>query len=128
MNVDVDAIWAKCMEGLRGSVPPDAFANWFVPIRAVKISGRDFYLSVPGEVYKNEIESHYSSIIFPLLRQYFRPDVQLYYVYSDESIQDVNSGIAPRTEKFEPQQYAGMQTVNVLDASPQAAVGMGSPI
>ena len=74
MNVDVDAIWAKCMEGLRGSVPPDAFANWFVPIRAVKISGRDFYLSVPGEVYKNEIESHYSSIIFPLLRQYFRPD------------------------------------------------------
>ena len=128
MNVDVDTIWAKCMEGLRGSVPPDAFANWFVPIRAVKISGRDFYLSVPGEVYKNEIESHYSSIIFPLLRQYFRPDVQLYYVYSDESIQDVNSGIAPRTEKFEPQQYAGMQTVNVLDASTQAAVGMGSPI
>lgn len=127
MNNDIKTIWAKCLEGLRRQVAPEAFAAWFVPIKPVKIAGRDIYLSVPGEPFKNEIESKYSSILFPLFRQHFRPDAQLYYVYSDADPRGAQ-GLAPRTEKFEPQQYAGIQTVNVLDAPRPTAEGKGDPL
>lgn len=127
MSNDVKTIWAKCLEGLRRQIEPEAFTTWFLPIEPVKIEGRNIYLSVPGELFKNEIESKYSSIIFPLFRQHFRPDAQLYYVYSDVSPRG-EQALAPRTEKFEPQQYAGMQIVNVLDAPRQTAQGSYDPL
>lgn len=127
MDNDIKTIWSKCIDGLRRQIEPVAFAQWFSPIEPVKIEGRNIYLSVPGEPYKNEIESKYSSIIFPLIRQHFRPDAHLYYVYSDAEPQG-NQSLAPRTEKFEPQQYAGMQIVNVLEAPRQTAQGAQDPL
>ena len=127
MSNDIKTVWDKCLGGIRRQVAPAAFAKWFVPIKPEKIEGRNIYLSVPSELYKNEIEQNYSSVIFPLLRQYFRPDAQLYYVLGNGPLGETH-GIPPRTEKFEPQQYAGMQTVNVLDAPRQTATGADDPL
>lgn len=127
MDIDVSVIWDRCLECIRERISPEAYKTWFLPIKVAAIEGRKIFLSVPGEVYKDEIEKNYSSIILPTLRQHFRPDALMYYVYVESNAQ-AGAGVAPRTEKFEPQQFAGLQAVNVLSTPRQTAVRPDDPL
>ena len=76
---DATAVWANCLEYLKGKLEPKPYRTWFEPLQAVSLHGNTLTLLVPAPVYYEYIEEHYITELGGALRQFIGPQFNLEY-------------------------------------------------
>ncbi|MGC9362991.1 MAG: chromosomal replication initiator protein DnaA [Fidelibacterota bacterium] len=68
-NGNCQYIWGRCLDLIRGRVPPQTFNTWFQPIRAISLSDNTIFLQVPNKFFFDWLDSHYKELIQGSLKE-----------------------------------------------------------
>lgn len=57
------AVWLKVLDHLQKELTSQVYERWLKPIKAVNLTEKELFLSVPDDFFKNWIVDHYGNII-----------------------------------------------------------------
>jgi chromosomal replication initiator protein len=79
------AVWAECLEMIRGSVTPRAFKTWFEPAKPLRLEDSKLTIQVPSQFFYEWIEEHFYAVVRKTLVHVLGDRAQLvYHTVGDE--------------------------------------------
>lgn len=85
---DPQQLWQKCMELLRASVGDRVFRDWFAVSSCETFADGKLVINVPSDVFKMQYEYRFAQPFWQAIDRVFGPDIDLYYNYKAEIIQN----------------------------------------
>ncbi len=79
MNVQLNDIWNRTLELLKGEMTEISFNTWILTIEPISIDSNTITLGVPTDFQKGILESRYSYLIKNALRQIAHKDYNIYF-------------------------------------------------
>ncbi len=79
MNVQLNDIWNRTLELLKGEMTEISFNTWILTIEPMSIDSNTITLGVPADFQKGILESRYSYLIKNALRQLTHKDYNIYF-------------------------------------------------
>ncbi len=79
MNVQLNDIWNRTLELLKGEMTEISFNTWILTIEPIAIDSNTLTLGVPADFQKGILESRYSYLIKNALRQLTHKDFNIYF-------------------------------------------------
>lgn len=71
--------WEACLTLIRAAISEDAFKNWFMPIKAVRLQGFELTLQVPTAFFYEWLEEHYLELLTRTIRKVLGREGRLEY-------------------------------------------------
>lgn len=79
MNVQLNDVWNRTLELLKGEMTEISFNTWILTIEPMAIDSNTITLGVPADFQKGILESRYSYLIKNALRQITHKDYNIYF-------------------------------------------------
>ncbi len=79
MNVQLNDVWNRTLELLKGEMTEISFNTWILTIEPMAIDSNTITLGVPADFQKGILESRYSYLIKNALRQLTHKDYNIYF-------------------------------------------------
>lgn len=79
MNVQLNDIWNRTLELLKGEMTEISFNTWILTIEPMSMDSNTITLGVPADFQKGILESRYSYLIKNALRQLTHKDYNIYF-------------------------------------------------
>ncbi len=99
-QVDVKAVWQRCMDLIQGQITSLGFKTWFQPMVPMKLVEKEITVQVPSQFFYDWVDQHYNALIRETITSVLGQDAKLYYsIAADET--DATS-LARRTDVQPP--------------------------
>ncbi len=85
MNVQLNELWNRTLELLKGEMTEISFNTWILTIEPISIDSNTVTLGVPADFNKGILESRYSYLIKNALRQISHRDYNIYFAIPSQS-------------------------------------------
>lgn len=81
-STELAAKWEECMTLFRNNISQPQIDGWFKPITPLSFDGKRLDLHVPSPYIYEHLETHFISIMKPVIRRVFGNGVELFYCYN----------------------------------------------
>ncbi|MBQ0113024.1 MAG: chromosomal replication initiator protein DnaA [Bacteroidales bacterium] len=78
-KLNLQKVWAKCLEIIKDNISESEFVIWFKPLDAVSLEEDSLTIKVPSHFFYEYIEAHYIDILRAAIRKVIGPDAKLLY-------------------------------------------------
>lgn len=85
MNVQLNEIWNRTLELLKGEMTEISFNTWILTIEPISIDSNTVTLGVPADFNKGILESRYSYLIKNALRQISHREYNIYFAIPSQA-------------------------------------------
>jgi chromosomal replication initiator protein len=92
-------VWSECLRLIKDSVTPMTFNTWFIPIKPLEFSDYTLKVQLPGNLFWEWIEGHYSSLINKTIKKVLGEKGKLDYIIAEERELDLFSSISKEPAK-----------------------------
>lgn len=76
---DAQAVWAECLEIIKGNITHQAFKTWFEPAKAIRLEDSTLTIQVPSQFFYEWIEEHFYALVRKSIVQVLGDRAQLIY-------------------------------------------------
>jgi len=76
---DLTKLWDRCLNTIRESVAPQAFATWFEPIIPQRFENGCLTIQVPSQYFYEVLEEHFLSVLRVVIEKEIGPNGKLNY-------------------------------------------------
>lgn len=75
--IEMNELWSKILEIIKGELGPQSYNSWFINTKIVKFKDQELTISVPSDFCKDWLEKHYMEFIKDILKRTINVDDNL---------------------------------------------------
>ncbi len=106
-DMTAQSVWNACLEFIKDNIGEQAFKTWFMPIKAIELTGEGLIIQVPSKFFYEWLEEHYVSILKSALNKTLGSNAKLLYKIQMEN---VSGNKQPYTEQLPSLQRGPVKT------------------